>query len=317
MKLSVLDYGVIDFGKNANTALKETCELAKYAEKLGYSRFWLAEHHNISAFSTSVPEILISYILANTKSIRVGSGGIMALHYSPYKIAEIINTLQTLYPNRVDIAFGNTLGSNRVHRALKSHFEKNDYEKVLKDISEYIEQKKNISVCPSIEEKPEFFLLSNSKKTYELSREIDFKYTFGVFPYMPVDMYKEVKKIENVDMLACFVVVAETNELALEFAKCLDIWMLGKDEFNEFKTYPSIEEANKYILTENEKQKVLENRKRMIVGDAKIVKKQLDEYIGISNAKELIIIPLVPDIENRFRSLEILANMYIDKRKGR
>lgn len=113
MKLSVLDYGQIDEGKSAKQALQESVKLAKIADSLGYSRFWVAEHHNVNAFAISSPELLMMQIASQTQKIRVGSGGIMVLHYSDYKIAENINTLEALYPNRIDLGMGNSLGTKR------------------------------------------------------------------------------------------------------------------------------------------------------------------------------------------------------------
>ena len=87
MKISVLDYGVVDFGKTNEEAIQETIQLAKMAEELGYTRFWVAEHHQVKALSISAPEVVIPAIASQTKNIHVGSGGIMGLHYAPYKVA--------------------------------------------------------------------------------------------------------------------------------------------------------------------------------------------------------------------------------------
>ena len=98
MKISVLDYGVVDFGKTNEEAIQETIQLAKIAEELGYERFWVAEHHQVKALSISAPEVVIPAIASQTKNIHVGSGGIMGLHYAPYKVAEIMQSLEVLFP---------------------------------------------------------------------------------------------------------------------------------------------------------------------------------------------------------------------------
>ena len=101
MKLSVLDQSPIRSGGNAAQALAETIELAQITERLGYHRYWVAEHHGSESFAGSSPEVLISAIAARTSRIRVGSGGVMLMHYSPLKVAENFRVLQTLYPGRM------------------------------------------------------------------------------------------------------------------------------------------------------------------------------------------------------------------------
>ena len=108
MKISLLDYGLVDEGKTSAEAVRETLELAQLADELGFHRFWVSEHHNVPALSISAPEVVIPYLASHTKNIHIGSGGIMGLHYSPYKVAEIMSTLEGLFPGRVDIGLGNS-----------------------------------------------------------------------------------------------------------------------------------------------------------------------------------------------------------------
>lgn len=109
-RLSLLDKSPIRAGENAVEALKQTVRLAKRAEELGYLRFWVAEHHNSTELASAAPEVLVAWILANTSRIRVGSGGVMLQHYSPYKVAEVFNVLASLAPGRVDLGVGKTPG---------------------------------------------------------------------------------------------------------------------------------------------------------------------------------------------------------------
>lgn len=108
--VSLLDKSPIPTGEGAVAALTHTVNLAKRAEELGYRRFWVAEHHGSTELASSAPEVLISWILANTSRIRVGSGGVMLQHYSPYKVAEVFNLLSSLAPGRVDLGIGKTPG---------------------------------------------------------------------------------------------------------------------------------------------------------------------------------------------------------------
>lgn len=138
MKVSILDYGVIDKEKTPQEALLETRCLAQVADKLGFHRFWVAEHHNIYAFAISSPELLMMHLADHTKQIRIGSGGIMPLHYSSFKIAEWIMTLEALHPNRIDLGIGNSLGTTLVQRALSSIHCKDSYSQVVTELYQYL-----------------------------------------------------------------------------------------------------------------------------------------------------------------------------------
>ena len=109
-RLSLLDKSPIPQGHTATQALGQTVRLARRAEELGYHRFWVAEHHNSPELAISAPEVVIAFILANTSRIRVGSGGVMLQHYSPYKVAEVFGVLASLAPGRVDLGVGKTPG---------------------------------------------------------------------------------------------------------------------------------------------------------------------------------------------------------------
>src|SRR5262245_25476428 len=111
MILSVLDQSPIRWGATPRQALAETIELAKLVDRLGYHRYWLAEHHNSNAFAGTAPEILIDRVAAETRQLRVGSGGVMLTHYSPLKVAECFRMLETLHPGRIDLGIGRAAGA--------------------------------------------------------------------------------------------------------------------------------------------------------------------------------------------------------------
>ncbi len=112
MKLSVLDQAPITKGNNAQDALANAVELAVEAERLGYERIWMAEHHNTNGYASSSPEITAAFIAAKTNRIRVGTGGTMIMHYSPYKVAENFKTLSALAPGRIDFGIGRAPGGD-------------------------------------------------------------------------------------------------------------------------------------------------------------------------------------------------------------
>ena len=121
LQLSVVDQSPMREGSDAGTALRETIRLAAAAERLGYRRYWVAEHHNLPNFAGTAPEVLIGQIAAHTSRIRVGSGGVMLPHYSAFKVAETFRMLHALYPDRIDLGIGRAPGSDRLTAAALSH----------------------------------------------------------------------------------------------------------------------------------------------------------------------------------------------------
>ena len=120
-QLSVLDQSPIRSGGTAADAIRETVELAEAAERLGYHRYWLAEHHSHGGLAGPSPEIMVAQVAARTKEMRVGAGGVMLSHYSPLKVAENFRVLETLYPGRIDLGLGRAPGSDQVtSRALSN-----------------------------------------------------------------------------------------------------------------------------------------------------------------------------------------------------
>lgn len=113
MKYSILDLAILKEGNDAADAYKRSLDIARHAESWGYKRFWLAEHHNMPYVGSSAPTVLMGHIAGGTKSIRVGSGGIMLPNHSPLMVAEQIGTLETLYPGRIDLGLGRAPGTDQ------------------------------------------------------------------------------------------------------------------------------------------------------------------------------------------------------------
>ena len=333
MKINLLDYAVIDEGQDATTALKETVRLAQKAEDLGFYRFWMAEHHDVNAFASSSPEMMMMHILGQTKRIKVGSGGVMLPHYSPLKVAENFRVMENLYEGRVDLGFGNTLGTPEVNKAMNEYRpRKQRYKENISDIKKFLcneddeeHRFNNVLANPLGESNPEMWVLSTSVKSAELAARQGIGYTFGLFPHasrdkadvgkLAVERYREnfiPSKVmaKPTVMISPFVVVADTDEAAEHMAKALDLWLLGKMNFSEFERFPSVETAEEYTYTVEEVKRLESNRSRMVVGSAKSVKDQLDQLIEKIDADELLLIPLMPGVNNRHRALELIASIY-------
>src|SRR3954452_23441707 len=171
-RLSILDQSPIFPGTTASHALQTTVHLAQRAEEWGYSRFWVSEHHHSDQVAGSSPEVLISYLLARTNSIVVGSGGVMLQHYSPYKVAENFHVLSNLAPGRVDLGIGKAPGGLPLStKALQygTMNNGNDFEGRLSFLKKLIEDSvdeehplSGIQATPIPKERPEVFLLGAS-----------------------------------------------------------------------------------------------------------------------------------------------------------
>ncbi|MDB4898775.1 MAG: monooxygenase, partial [Gemmatimonadetes bacterium] len=111
---SVLDLSTIVAGSDAGQALRNSLDLAQHAERWGYHRFWLAEHHNLPGIASAATAVVVGYVAAGTSTIRVGAGGIMLPNHAPLMVAEAFGTLATLYPNRIDLGLGRAPGTDRL-----------------------------------------------------------------------------------------------------------------------------------------------------------------------------------------------------------
>ncbi|GAA3731948.1 LLM class flavin-dependent oxidoreductase [Salinicoccus jeotgali] len=332
VKIGVLDYAQIDEGKNAAQALQETVILARLAESLGYERFWVAEHHNVPAFANSSPEVLMMRLADATSTIRIGSGGVMLPHYSPYKIAENFRLLEAFHPNRIDLGFGNTIGTPLVNRTLNENKERKlPYEQSVADLVHYLggtmdesHRFHGITANPAIETVPQMWVLSASIKSAEVAAAYGIGYTFGLFPFIgpeklkagmeAVEIYRETFKPsrfmpKSKVSIAPFVAIAETEEEAEAYGKALDLWLLGKDNFGELKAFPSVDTALNYPYSERDKAVIKANRERIIVGSKESVQEALSELVAQFGADEVLVIPLIPNLEARKNAYRLLADV--------
>lgn len=332
VEISILDYAQMDEGITPQQAVKNSVELAQLAEKLGYKRFWVAEHHSVPAFASVSPELLMMHIADNTQDIRIGSGGIMYPHYSPYKIAENIRQLQTVHPNRIDLGLGNSPGTKLINQALNEKKENTyTFEETIPDLKHYLTEDRQqnfkhdyLKVMPDTKEIPEFWSLSMSEKSARRAAKEGLGFCFGFFPYAllsfnqairTVNRYREEFKPSSMFdqpkvMFSIFAAIGETEDEAEAIAKSIDLWMLGQKNFTQFKRIPSVQTAKSYKLSSEEQQRVEENRRRLIVGTADSVKTQLDNYTEQLEADEILLCTIMPDIELRKKGIKMLAEAY-------
>jgi len=181
-RLSLLDKSLVQRGEQPSAALARTVALAKYAEQLGYHRFWLAEHHGFKTHASSAPEILIGYILAQTSRIRVGSGGVMLQHYSPYKVAETFNMLAGLAPGRVDLGVGKAPGGFPLSTKALQPYEGGrpaDFADQLRALDAYLGGAPGVLAMPLPQVAPERYLLGASVASAVLAGERGWDFAFA------------------------------------------------------------------------------------------------------------------------------------------
>lgn len=332
--LGILDYAQIDEGSYPTRALKETVELAKHCDQLGFKRFWVAEHHDVPAFASSSPEVIMMHLLDQTESIRIGSGGVMLPHYAPLKVAENFKVLQALHPDRVDLGIGNSPGTKSVFQALnEQRTGKYDYEEAIKDLQGFLvndlpqdHPHHGVSANPDIDQVPQMWVLSSSVKSAKMAARLGVGYAFGIFPYASRDRLevgKEACRIYREEFqpskflsepkvtVAPFLTVSENEDEALAYAEALDLWLLGKDNFANLTEFPSVETARQYKYTDEDRQLIERNRTRMVTGNLDQVTSQLEDIAESMQADELLLIPLMPNLSARKQAASLLAEHFI------
>jgi luciferase family oxidoreductase group 1 len=319
MKLSVLDQSVITKGQDARKAFEETVKLAQRTEELGFTRFWVAEHHNTNGLAGSAPRVLISHLASMTQHIKVGSGGVLLPQYSPYKIAEDFKVLETLFPGRIDLGIGRSPGGSYETRlALTDGLKKsmNEFPRQVEQLQHYLHEESRVKAYPSVQQPPMTWILGISHRGARVAAEHGTAFTYGHFinssngkralDYYHTHFQPSAALKAPVSNVCIFVVCAPTQEEAEKIARSQDIWLLEVERGIDTRI-PSKEEAANRRLTAREKEKVAENRKRTIVGTPEKVKEELQLLSEIYAADEFMIITNVSDFKDKMRSYELLA----------
>ena len=329
ISLNILDYSSIDEGAVAAVALKQTTELAQLAEKLGYKRFWVAEHHQVESVAGSTPEMLMMHLATSTETIRIGSGGVMLPHYSAYKVAENFRILEALHPGRIDLGIGRSRSYRIVNEALNENKTKRlPYDQQLADLQKYFADDlsgehrfQTLQAMPIIDTAPEMWLLGTGQGSARLAAEKGMGYAYAHFAkpsqqgmevveayraeFQPSQFLQEPKVI-----IAVFAIVAETAEKAEELATAFDLWLLFVESDSPPPYYPSVETAKRRGFSASEQEKVARNRQRMLIGTAEQVKAQIASIADRYGTDEITIIPNISGADNRMNELRLLADAF-------
>ncbi|MDQ1005346.1 luciferase family oxidoreductase group 1 [Neobacillus niacini] len=326
MRLSILDQAPITKGNTAEGALKKAEELAILGDELGYHRMWMAEHHATNTFASSAPEVTTAHLAAKTKKIRIGTGGVMLMHYSPFKLAEVFKTLSAFSPGRIDFGVGRAPGGDQ--RSIYALSEgrqpllHNMYEKfdtALQLINDEVPEDdlyNQTIATPSQVVLPEAWLLGSTGNSAVQAGLRGVGYSFAQF--FNGEMSKEIldayKKnfqpsafMEKPQINVSYMVTtAETKEEAEFEAKPQDIWRLLFMR-GRIGAVLTPEEARDYPLTEMDRMIIKENRKIHLVGGAKEIATLLVEEQERYGFDEAMIVSIPHSQEKRLDVYRLLA----------
>jgi luciferase family oxidoreductase group 1 len=336
MILSALDQSPIRKGGTAADAVHETIELAKACERLGYARYWLAEHHNTSSFAGSTPEVLIARVAAETKNIRVGSGGIMLPHYSPLKVAENFRMLETLYPGRIDLGLGRAPGADgRTSVALQAGPQAWDvgvFPQQAALLRHYLEEAaglaqwpeghayRSVHASPRGPGLPEMWMLASSMNGAMYAAELGMPLAFAQFispdgsgPEAAELYRKHFKQHRDGNKpkvsVAVFTVCAESEDEAERLCATRNLWVMQLLR-NQAGPFPSPEEALAYPYTQEDRVLIRGIASRGITGTPTQVKLGLERLAADYGAEEVIALTITYDFQARLRSYELLAEAF-------
>lgn len=321
-KLSILDQSPVINQSTPEDAFQDTIRLAQTAEKLGYNRFWVSEHHNSQDVHGSSPEVLISYLLAKTNTIRVGAGGVMLTHYSPYKVAENFNVLSSLAPNRVDLGVGKAPGGLPLatkalqYGTVNSGADFNDRVKELKDyVNDTLPEDHplyGVKATPSPKVKPPIYVLGGSPGSAKLAAELQLPYVFARFFVtddevlrQSAETYHKIYPNGNF-IIGIGVFSSEDEKEAEEIAKNSIIIKLHLQSGRTL-TFLKEEHAKEYGEQAGEPYKIEVLDSKLLYGTPQQIKSQLDDFHEKFKANEFILHTPVLNSEKRFQSFELLA----------
>src|SRR5476649_898642 len=322
-RLSLLEKSPQDDHEDAAGALRRTLELAQKAEHWGYHRFWLAEHHNTDKLAISSPEIVIAWILAHTRRLRVGSGGVMLQHYSPFKVAENFNQLASLAPGRVDLGIGKApgglpLSTNALQYAVDPA-RKGDFARQLRQLDDWLsvpargQGDDRLSATPQPPQTASRFLLGASEQSARLAASLGWNFVFAAhLNGDPAEIGRALSaythdSLGRRGLLAVSVIVAETAAQAEKLAADRQQFRVtGSD--GQSVTVGSHAQAEAYIRQSTATSHQIEERpSSVLTGTAEQVHHKLEELQARYGVEEFVIDTPLAEAQARLKSLELLA----------
>jgi luciferase family oxidoreductase group 1 len=332
LQLSVLDQSPVREGGTAADALQETIALAVATEAMGYRRFWVAEHHNLGNFAGTSPEVLIGQIAARTRTIRVGSGGVMLTHYSALKVAENFRVLQSLYPGRIDLGIGRAPGSDSLTAAALAYpgmaRDVRHFPQQVADVMAYLGDTLDLShpfsgVHAGPGEPagiPDVWLLGSRVESAHLAAKMGLPFSYAHFfgtgvedgPLI-VESYRRhfrpsPRLSEPLVNVGVHVLCAETEEEALRLASSRNLMKL-RSALGDRRGVPTVDEALVYPYRPEESAYLEQVKQAYIDGNPRQVQAKLEHIAELYQTTDLTIVTICHGFAERVRSYELVAEV--------
>ncbi|WP_336885152.1 LLM class flavin-dependent oxidoreductase [Caldalkalibacillus salinus] len=324
IQISILDQMATPTGKSAEDVARDTIAQVKYAEQLGFKRYWFAEHHGTSGLSSSSPEVMMAVSASLTETIHVGSGGILLPQYSPLKVATQLLQLESLFPGRIDGGVGRSPGGvERVRRALANDKEPQlqTYPQKLDTLTRYVQGKDvdGVYATPRTVTAPSIFSLGLGENSAQLAAHHGVGYVYGHFispdrgkaaHWTYRASFRSMYMAEPKALTAVFVICGADDEHAETLALSQDVWLLRTEK--GLNTHiPSLEEARAVPLSSRDHQKIKQNRGRMIIGGPEKVKDSLLLLAEEHQVDELMVLTNIYDEKEKQASYTRLAELFL------
>ncbi|MBL6750617.1 MAG: LLM class flavin-dependent oxidoreductase [Nevskia sp.] len=321
--LSILDLAPVPSGVPPSLAARRTVDLARLGDRLGFARYWFAEHHGMQSVASSAPEILIGNAAGATRRIRVGSGGIMLPNHPPLRVAEVFRMLEALHPGRIDLGLGRAPGSNHsASRALRA-FEGDQFPSMLAELLAFCNDGfperhpfRTVRAMPDDVPLPPVWILASSGASARMAGGAGMGYSFASHfsPTPPAPAFAAYREEFRPSaqfarphaILGVAVVCAQSHERAEYLAATMDLGRL-RIARGEFLPLPSPEEALAYPYAADEREIVRQNKALTLVGTPAQVRERIEAMARDCGADEVMVVTNVHSHEERLRSYELLA----------
>jgi luciferase family oxidoreductase group 1 len=318
MRLNILDQCPIPEGSSAGDALRNTLELAKRVDQLGYGRYWLAEHHGTPGLACNSPEVMIGPVAQATSRIRVGSGGVMLPHYSPLKVAESFSMLAALFPDRIDLGIGRAPGTSaQIAFALQRDRRQpspDDFREQMDELLGYFS-----NGLPELRfQSPEVSLLGSSPQSAVWAAELGLPYVFADFinpggaPMAKLyrEQFRPSATLSKPKVsVAVWALCAETDEEALRISSSARMMLLHLFR-GRLIPVPSVEKAMAFLAKEGVSIGSVPEGRRIITGSPERVRESIEQVAAEYGADEVFVVNIVHDPAARIRCYELIAQAF-------
>lgn len=324
IKFSVLDLVPVVQGNTIADSFRNTVELAQHCEDLGYSRFWISEHHNMTSVVSSATSVLLGHVAAKTSTIKVGSGGIMLPNHAPLMVAEQFGTLETLFPGRIDLGLGRAPGTDqRTAAALRRGRTETveDFPKDIEALQQFFSSSNRNSAVRAIPGEGldiPIYLLGSSTFSAQLAGMLGLGYAFAshfapAYLFDALRLYREnfrpSEKRRKPYSIACVnVIAADSDEEAAFLASSQKLFALGIIR-NQRKPMPPPVENLSEIWNKGEEAAISEMMRYSFIGSPETIEEQLTEFVQKTGVDEIMAVSHIFDHKNRLRSYELLSEI--------